>query len=55
MVVRRLADKGVGGFSIGGSTSELFAFTLGKRKRIIEVVRDASDWRRLTSYYHENS
>ncbi len=39
-LVARLAGKGVRGFYIGGSSSELFSLTLDERKRVMETVRD---------------
>lgn len=41
-LVGRLAGKGVRGFYIGGSSSELFALSIDERKRIMEVVRDGA-------------
>ncbi len=41
-LVRKLEEKGVQGFYIGGSSSELFALTMDERKRIMETVRNVA-------------
>lgn len=39
MLVRHLVKKGVDGFYVGGSSSELFSLTIDERKREAELVR----------------
>lgn len=41
-LLRRLKEKKVRGFYVGGSSSELFSLTMEERKKIVEVAKEES-------------